>query len=120
MLTIHLQNLIFFSFHGYHEEEKILGNEYEVNASVQFDEGKQEITKLNETINYTRLIEIVRSRMNIPSQLLETLARDIGLAMKTEFEQIQAVNIRITKMHPPIRQLQGSVAVSWQKEFDQN
>ena len=34
MITIHLHHLIFFACHGLHEEEKILGNEYEVNAEV--------------------------------------------------------------------------------------
>lgn len=116
MLTIHLQNLKFFAYHGYHEEERILGNEYEVDAVVQFHE-PQEINHIDETINYTRLYGIIENRMQIPSKLLEPLAMDIGTTMKKEFLQIQSISIKITKMHPPISGLQGSVAVLWHKEF---
>lgn len=116
MLTIHLQNLKFFAYHGYHDEERILGNEYEVDATVQFHE-PQEINHIDETINYTRLYGIIENRMQIPSKLLEPLAMDIGTTMKKEFLQIQSISIKITKMHPPISGLQGSVAVLWHKEF---
>ncbi|MEP6616876.1 MAG: dihydroneopterin aldolase [Ginsengibacter sp.] len=116
MLTINLQQLKFYSYHGFHEEENILGNEYLVDAVVQFHE-TQQITELGETINYTRLYEIIRQRMSIPSKLLEPLAMDIGNAMKEEFFQLQAVTITITKVHPPIAGFEGSVAVTWHKEF---
>jgi 7,8-dihydroneopterin aldolase/epimerase/oxygenase len=116
MLTIHLRNLKFFAYHGYHEEEGIVGNEYEVDAMVQFHE-PQVINHLDETINYTRLYSIIENRMQIPSKLLESLAMDIGATMKKEFLQIQSISITITKMHPPITGIRGSVAVSWHKEF---
>ncbi len=116
MLTIHLQNLKFFAYHGHHEEERILGNEYEVDAIVQFQEHSQ-ISHLDETINYTPLYKIIKDRMQIPSHLLEPLAIDIGTTMKNEFLQIQVISIKITKMHPPISGFQGSVAVTWHKEF---
>ena len=41
MITVHLHNLQFNSFHGIHAEEKILGNEYLVDASVVFHEEKK-------------------------------------------------------------------------------
>ena len=116
MTSIHLQNLQFFSFHGHYEEERILGNDYEVNAFVKFEEGER-ITKLNETIDYSRLVHIIQDKMGIPTQLLETLAMEIGLAIKSEFHQIRSVKISITKIHPPIKNFRGSVAVTWQKEF---
>ena len=93
-----------------------MGNEYEVDAMVQFHEHPQ-INHLDETINYTRLYNIIKDRMQIPSKLLEPLAMEIGTSMKKEILQIQVISIKITKMHPPISGFQGSVAVSWHKEF---
>ena len=117
MITINLKNLKFHSFHGIHEEEKILGNEYEVDAFVEFEETQSVIVHLNETIDYARIYDIIQQRMNIPCPLLETLAMETGLAIKNEFNQIQAVSVKITKKNPPISGFRGDVSVSWRKEF---
>jgi dihydroneopterin aldolase len=117
MITINLQNLQFHSYHGIHEEEKILGNNYEVNALVEFQESQNVIAHLNETIDYSRLYDIIQKRMNIPCPLLETLVMETGLAIKNEFSQIKAVSLTITKKNPPISGLRGDVSVSWRKEF---
>jgi dihydroneopterin aldolase len=117
MITITLQNIIFHSYHGIHEEEKILGNEYEVNAVVEFPEGQNVIAHLNETIDYSRLYDIIQKRMNIPCPLLETLAMETGWAMKNEFQEIQVASITITKKNPPITGFRGDVSVTWRREF---
>ncbi len=52
MITIHLHDLLFNAFHGIHEEERRLGNEYVVDASLEFHETIEVITHINETINY--------------------------------------------------------------------
>ncbi len=67
MITIHLYNLKFYSFHGVHEEEKLLGNEYEVNADVRFHEDQGGIHSLSQTINYAEVFEIIKKRMHIPT-----------------------------------------------------
>ena len=41
MLTIQLNNLIFHAYHGLYEEEKIIGNDFEVNLEVKFHEQKK-------------------------------------------------------------------------------
>jgi len=117
MITIHLNNLIFYSFHGVHEEERILGNEYEVNAVIQFHEIDPEIDSLSQTINYVDIFEIIKNRMNIPTQLLETVVMDIGNTIHEKYNYVRSINISLTKNHPPIQQIQGSVGVSWHKEF---
>lgn len=116
MITIHLHNLKFYSFHGLHEEERVLGNEYEVNADVQFyEEGK--IDALDQTINYTDVFEIIKKRMHIPTPLLETVIMDIGIAISEQYNFIRFINISLKKIHPPIEGIEGSVGVSWYKQF---
>lgn len=117
MITIHLYNLKFFAFHGVHEEEKLLGNEYEVNADVQFHEEHGVINSLSQTINYADIFEIIKIRMNIPSTLLETIVMDIGNSIYTKYNYVRQINISLKKLHPPIKGIQGSVAVTWHKEF---
>lgn len=117
MITIHLHNLMFYSFHGIYEEEKILGNQYQVNADVQFHEEVSEITSINQTINYVDIYQIIKSRMDIPCSLLETLVMNIGNSIYEKYSGIRSINIQIKKLHPPVSGLQGSVGVSWHKEF---
>ena len=117
MITIHLHNLKFYSYHGVHEEENILGNEYEVNADVQFHEEQTQIDSLSETINYVDLFEIIKNRMKIPTKLLETVVMEIGNSIYEKYSYVRSINISLKKNHPPIEGIEGAVGVSWHKEF---
>lgn len=117
MITIHLHNVIFYSYHGIHEEEKILGNEFELSADIQFHEEHEVIHLIKQTINYVDIYEIVQQRMNIPSTLLETVVMDIGMSIKKRYDNVRSISIYLRKVHPPITGFQGAVAVSWEKEF---
>ncbi len=117
MITIHLYNLKFHSFHGVHAEEKLLGNTYEVNADVQFHEEHAEINSLSQTINYVEIYEIIKRRMQIPTSLLETIVMDIGNTIHEKYEYVRHINISLKKNNPPIEAIEGAVGVSWHKEF---
>ena len=116
MFTINLHNLNFFSFHGVHEEERILGNEYEVNVEVTFEE-KGAITKIDDTINYVKVFELVKQRMNRPTALLETVAQDIVNQVHSADNRVRPVTVSVEKKNPPIANIQGSVSVTYTKEF---
>ena len=116
MFTIHLHQLRFFSFHGIYEEEKILGNEYEVNASVTFIENET-VTELHQTIDYVRIYDIIKERMNIPIPLLETMAQDLAQQIYDADNRITSISIDVKKVYPPIPNFQGAVGVSYKKDF---
>lgn len=117
MITVHLHNLHFNSFHGIHEEEKILGNEYVVDASVEFHEERAVITSIHDTINYVDIYNIIKERMSISTPLLETIVMDIGNKIHNEFPQVRSINISLKKMHPPIEGIEGAAGVNWQRQF---
>lgn len=117
MVTVQLRNLLFNAFHGIHEEEKILGNEYEVNASVEFHERNEVIKHINETVNYAVIYNIIKKRMGIPTPLLETIVMETGNEIHKAFPDLKSIFLSIKKMHPPIEGMQGSAEVSWHKEF---
>ncbi len=116
MFTIHLTNLFFFSFHGIHEEERILGNEYELNVDIEFLE-KEQVNNLNQTIDYVKVFEIIKQRMSIPTALLETVAQDLTQEIYTFDNKISLINISIKKSHPPIAGFKGTVGISYKKVF---
>ena len=117
MITIHLHKILFYSYHGIHDEEKILGNEYELSADVQFYEEQEVIHSIQQTINYVDIYQIMQQRMSVPSPLLETIIMDIGTSIKKKYDKVRSISIHLKKIHPPVTGIQGSVAISWQKEF---
>lgn len=117
MITVHLHNLRFNSFHGIHEEEKMLGNDYIIDASVEFHEDESVITSIQNTINYVDMYNIIKERMSAATPLLETVVMEIGNEIHNEFPQVRTINISIKKMQPPIEGIQGEAGVNWQRQF---
>ncbi|MDP4285417.1 MAG: dihydroneopterin aldolase [Bacteroidota bacterium] len=117
MITIHLHNLMFNGFHGIHDEEKLLGNDYIVDASLEFHETADVITHINETINYASVYQFIKKHMSIPTPLLETIVMKIGNELHTEYPFLKSIHISVKKLHPPIEGIQGAAGVTWEKQF---
>ena len=117
MITVQLHDLFFHAYHGVHEEEKVLGNEYIVDCSVQFYESTPVITHIDETVNYALIYELIKKRMSIPTLLLETVAMEIGNEIIKNYKDLKSIDVSIRKMHPPIEGIRGSVGVTWHKIF---
>ena len=119
MVTIHLNKLLFHSYHGVHEEEKLIGGGFEMNISIQYKETSLPIKHLNETINYATVYDIVKARMQQPTELLETIVTELASQIFEEFPIAEEVQISLTKLHPPIVAIQGSVGVSFNLKRNQ-
>ena len=116
MISIHLDKLLFFAFHGIHEEERILGNTYEVNVELAIDVNEK-ITRLEQTVNYAAVYELIKKRMNIPSALLETVAQDLAEDIHRYDQRIKNISVNLIKKYPPLAGIEGSVGVTCKKEF---
>ena len=116
MLTIHLSNLMFHAFHGIYKEEKIVGNNFEVNVEVTFD-AKQEITNINQTVDYVALHSIIKKVMDNPTPLLETVVQDIATQIKLFDTRITSVKVSVKKLNPAIANFQGTVGISYTQVF---
>jgi dihydroneopterin aldolase len=116
LFTIHLNNLHFFAFHGLHEEEKMLGGEFNVTINASFNTN-QNIQHLEQTVDYSAVYQIVKSIMNTPTPLLETIAEKIGEAIYNFDNRIVDTTITIIKVNPPITTIQGSVGITYKKSF---
>lgn len=116
MFTIHLHNLQFFSFHGLYQQERLLGARFEVSTDISF-KSDEKIVRMEQTIDYVKIYHIIKQQMNIPTALLETVAQDLALKMYESDHRISSVSISLKKINPPIANFQGSVAVSYKKDF---
>lgn len=116
MITIHLNKLLFFSHHGVHEEETIVGTEFEMNVAISFNE-TEKIVSLDQTINYVVVYNIIKEHMKKPSRLLETVAMQVADDIYKIDNRIKTINISISKLNPPINNFTGNVGITYNKEF---
>jgi dihydroneopterin aldolase len=115
-INIELKNLRFFAGHGWHDEEAVLGNEFEVTILAMFP-AKEEIRSIDDTVDYTRIYALVKSIFLQREKLLETIAQNMATAIEREFSHIQRLQISITKLTPPIPSFTGTVGITYSKEY---
>jgi 7,8-dihydroneopterin aldolase/epimerase/oxygenase len=115
-MIIHLHNLKFFSHHGIHEEEKILGTAFEVNVEVEIKQNER-IDTIHQTIDYVQVYNMVKERMTIATPLLETVLEDLVSEIHQSSTLIKSIAVSIKKINPPIENFSGSVGVSLKKNF---
>ena len=73
MVTIEVVRLSVHAFHGVGEQERVVGNDFEVSVSLDYPPAEKAVVTddLDSTLDYGELIEIIRNVMAIPSRLLE-------------------------------------------------
>lgn len=117
MLRISLNKVQFFAYHGLYPGEDVIGGPFEVDLHAYFEE-KNLVSKLEDTINYEALFNIVKERMEVTTPLLETIAMEIAEEIRKRFPVIREINITISKLRPPIPNFQGAVSVTYEMKYD--
>lgn len=100
---IELKNMTFHAGHGVSEQEKTVGNTFTVSLKLYLDlsiAGQSD--RLEDTLDYAGVFEIVKKEMAVPSNLLEHVANRIIQAVKQTFPQIAKIQIRVAKLRPPV------------------
>ena len=101
--TIELSHLTFHAHHGVLPEERLLGNTFTVDLTLEADINEAIATdQLSGTINYAEAYEVVKHEMEIPSQLLEHVCGRICSALLSHFPTLECVQVRVAKHNPPI------------------
>jgi len=112
MGLIQIENMEFYSFHGHFKEERIVGNKFLVDLTVETDmEAPAASDNLKDAVNYQRLYEIVKQQMEMKSHLLEHIAGRILDAIYSEMKGIKKVTVKVSKMNPPMGGKIGSVSI---------
>jgi len=112
MGLIQIENMEFYSFHGHFKEERIVGNKFLVDMTIETDmKIPAESDNLKDAINYQRVYEIVKQQMELKSHLLEHIAGRILDAIYTEMKGINKVTVKVSKLNPPMGGKIGSVSI---------
>lgn len=106
MGKVSLEGMEFYARHGYYEEERIIGNKYSVDVTIEADlSDAADTDKLEGTINYEKVYEIVSGVMAIDALLLEHLAGKIIKELNIAFPHIKKSWVKVSKYNPPIKGL---------------
>ena len=117
LITLHLEKLQFFAYHGLYDGEKRLGNEFELNISVSFFSTKPVVDEIDDTINYAAVYELAKSEMLQPRELLETFLSELAQKIKQQFPQITKLKMSLHKLQMPLNNFQGRIGVEIEKEY---
>jgi dihydroneopterin aldolase len=112
-VKIHLNEMVFYGYHGVHDEERKLGQRFIVSASLHTNSALDAgIRNLEDTVDYTRVYadikEIMESRQ---FQLLECCANTIADRLLADYPLIESLSICIQKPSVPIQGSLKSVEV---------
>ncbi len=101
--TIVVEGLKIFAYHGVFPQETMVGNMFEVSLSVEFNpEPAMRGDRVDLTINYAELIDIIKDVMAYPSKLIEHVCFRIYQNITHRFPRITGGVISIYKLQPPV------------------
>ena len=118
MIKIALHGAEFFAYHGFYPEEQILGTSFIVDIEVSFTPAADlTADEIADTVNYEHLYEIAREVMQQPKKLIETVAQGILDRVKAQYDYVDAIEVSIKKLNPPLGCKVGysNVVISYKK-----
>ncbi len=112
MGLITVEGIRVFAHHGHLPEEAVLGGHFIVNVWVEADTSEVEKTDdLNDTVDYVRIIEIVKEQMGIRANMIELPAKRIVEAI-LPLNKVQKVTVEVEKVLPPINATFDKISVT--------
>jgi len=116
MGLITVEGIRVFAHHGHLPEEAVLGGHFIVNVWVEADTTEVEKTDdLNDTVDYVKIIEIVKQQMAIRSNMIEHPAKRIVDAI-LPLNKVQKVKVEVEKIQPPIDATFDKISVTTEGE----
>jgi dihydroneopterin aldolase len=114
--TIKVKNIRVYAYHGCLVEEGKIGSDYRVDLCVKADLSKSAKSDfLRDTVDYVHLNKIIKEEMAIRTKLLETVADKILDRILQEISLVKKVNVKISKLNPPIGGNVEMVTISMSK-----
>lgn len=91
------------AFHGVLPQERLTGNDYEVNVRIGYPlAAAMTSDDVADTLNYASLCEVIKREMRQPANLLEHVAARIIAAIQATWQHVTSIDLELTKLNPPI------------------
>jgi dihydroneopterin aldolase len=102
MALITVEGIKVYAYHGHLKEESILGGHFLVNVWVDVNTNKVEGSdNLADTIDYVKIIKLVKEQMLIRANMIEVPANKIAEKIIKENNVIK-VTVELEKVRPPV------------------
>ena len=100
---IHLKKLRFHAFIGVGAQERLTGNDFEVDLRLQTDVSvAMKTDDVTNTVSYAEAYDEVALVMSEPCNLVENAAFKMAERMMKRWPQITAVDVKLIKINPPM------------------
>jgi len=119
VMQVKLEQVLFYAKHGFYPVESKTGGQFVVDLTVAYPiqtDVTNAFNELQQTVDYVSLYTLVKNRMAIETPLLETVVVDIVDLIRHTFSQVNFIEIKLTKLNPPIPGFQGNTAVQYSWE----
>lgn len=101
--AIVLKDVRLYAYHGVLPQERVVGGWYTVSLRVHYNLMRaMESDEVGDTLDYSRLLEVVKTEMSIPSMLVEHVAGRIAKSIGRTFDGVERVELRLLKDNPPM------------------
>jgi dihydroneopterin aldolase len=103
MQVISVEGIECYAYHGCLPEEAVIGSRYLVDVYVHGDfSASFRSDKLEDTVDYGMINEVVVTQMAIPSKLIEHVANRIIQKLQEKIASYEKLEVRVTKFNPPV------------------
>lgn len=97
-----MQGLQLYGYHGFSDEEQVIGHRYEIDLKTYLFAGRGESDDLGDTVDYGALCLVVEQEFQRKRRrLVECLATEIAAAVLAEFPYVELIDLKVTKLQPP-------------------
>ena len=99
---IELREMKFYAYHGVSPQETAVGNTFIVDLRLTAPlQAAVASDRLEDTMNYAVIYQLVKGEMEQPSRLIEHVAGRILASLHRNFPQISHIYLRLAKLNPP-------------------
>lgn len=113
MYKITLESMEFRACHGCYDLEKIVGNRFVVDVSLEAElDDAARADDVSRTVNYLSVYSVVAECMRQTSDILENVVLRIVDAIHDKFPQVAHACVTVSKLAPPLGGKVGRVSVT--------
>jgi len=120
MGKVSLEGIEFHAYHGAYPEESILGNRFTLDLELETDFRDAMIRdNLKATVDYGKLYQLIKARMDVRVKLLEHLGHVIITDILEAYPQATRITLTLKKHHPALGGLvkYSAVTVSYPEDY---
>ncbi|MCM1005347.1 MAG: dihydroneopterin aldolase [Prevotella sp.] len=112
-MTISLEGVRLYGYHGVMPQERTVGAEYELDVFLSLAPVNGcESDSIEDTLSYADLYSLVQEEFGKPRNLLESLTAAIARCVLNRWEEVRSVTVRVCKAAPPIPAFRGRASVT--------